>query len=162
MCVFSTDSAFVGLTAQWFVQARHGGVPQPPPGFVNLNICVVLTGLLWGSDLVMRCLDSFVWKITVSCPPSAHSDASGLSQFTESSCTSLPAVPSGAGEEKGEAHCGGSQPRAVCVFLPGSWRRHLGWGPVSNLVCWHEEGSCSLERQQVPWLTVLHHYEHPW
>lgn len=102
----------------------------------------------------MRCLNFFVWEVTVSCPPSAHSDASGLSQFTESSCASLPAAPSGAGEEKGEAHCGGRQPSALYVFLLG------GWGPLSNLVCWREEGICSLERHQVPQPTILHHCEH--
>ncbi|KAK7811274.1 hypothetical protein U0070_027236 [Myodes glareolus] len=42
--------------------------------------------------------------------------ASGLSQFTESSCASLPAAPSGAGEEKGLYPPGGLwPPQPVCL-----------------------------------------------
>lgn len=101
----------------------------------------------------MRCLNFFVWEVTVSCPPSAHSDVSGLSQFTESSCASLPAAPPGAGEEKGEAHCGGRQPGAVC--LP-AWEG----GGLSPTLFAGEEGICSLERHQVPQPTILQHCEH--
>lgn len=52
-------------------------------------------------------------EVMVSCLPSACRDASGLSEFTESSCPGLPAAPAGAGEEKGEACDCRHQPSSV-------------------------------------------------
>lgn len=93
-------------------------------------------------------------EVMVSCLPFARRDVSGLSEFTESSCPGLPAAPSGAGEEKGEAHYSSHQPSSVLGDGEGT-----SGGGLPTLFAGIRVPA--LDRHQLPQPSTLYQCDHP-